>query len=440
MNEIQQGVTQAMAGFGIPPAARIAVGVSGGMDSMVLLHVLHSLGWNVTATHVNFRLRGKESDAEAVFVRQYCDEHHIPFQVLESDTRKFAEEHQLNTQSAARQIRYDWWTELHDQGHFDFVATAHHEEDQIETLLINFLRGTGMKGLKGIPAQRQFFIRPMLAISKARIETYALEHDLPFRTDSSNLKDDYLRNRIRHKVIPLLQHIIPGFHARMRKNINRIQLEWKAWDQAFRNWEKQSIQPEMEGWNLQVQAGDEAFLLRWLELKGIPWNLAHDYVFAPAPSGGTTLSYESFTLSRTDQGYFFEKTHVPFEVSIPEAGLYETDHLVFSIEEVSPEAFRTGLDPSMQFISSDAVHFPLTWRSIRAGDAFQPIGMGGRHKKIQDLLVDRKLNPHEKDKVSILASEGQILWVVGIQLDERAKVKPEEKKLYAIRIRQKGRG
>src|SRR5687768_15492367 len=198
-------VRKTLLELGVLPRSRILVGVSGGVDSMVLLHVLNVLEYPIAAAHVNFNLRGNESDEDAALVRQWCQENDTMYFEHYIDTKEYASERKLNTQSAAREIRYQWWKELVASDSFDFVATAHHRDDAIETFFINLFRGTGIKGLKGIPAKRDFFIRPMLRISRTEIEDFASQYNIPFRIDRSNESDDYQRNRIRHHFIPLLR-------------------------------------------------------------------------------------------------------------------------------------------------------------------------------------------------------------------------------------------
>jgi len=437
LNPILHSLEKSMKAWHISRQANLLLGVSGGIDSMVMLHGLHQLKYSITVAHVNFKLRGSESDGDTNLVKNWCLEHQIPFLLKEIDTKKFAEEENLNTQLAARKIRYDWWNQLHHQEKFDYIATAHNLDDQVETFFINVLRGTGMKGLQGIPPQRDYFIRPLLDISRKEIEAYAAEFQVPFRTDSSNLADDYHRNRIRHHLIPLLQEMTPGFDARMKHNLLRLQKEWTTWENAYHDWIDSAVKSNVDSYAIEFNSNHEGFLLRWLEEKGIPWNLAADFISSESGNSGHVLQMDDHHLSRTRTGYFFEKIKTIEKLIIAQPGVYFHNDLVFSIHPVDSQKIKMDSDPLEEFISGSVVKFPLLLRPVEPGDAFQPLGMQGRQKKIQDLLVDRKLEMHEKSNVRLLTNDQHILWVAGIQLDERAKVTEDDEVVYIVTYKNK---
>jgi tRNA(Ile)-lysidine synthase len=252
-----------------------------------------------------------------------------------------------------------------------------------------------MKGLQGITSQRDFFIRPLLDINRATIEAYANEYQVKYRTDQSNLAEDYLRNRIRHHLIPLLTELSPGFQSRMKHNLFRLQKEWNTWENAYTKWIQDAIEQQNDSFSIEFNPDHEAFLLRWLEEKGIPWNLSSDFIASAEPNTGHMLQWESYRLSRTKGGYYFEKIKSAERILIPAPGIYMQDHMTFSIHLVEKEKSKFDHDPGEEFISSSVVSFPLQLRPVEPGDVFQPLGMQGRQKKIQDLLVDRKLEMHE---------------------------------------------
>jgi len=435
LNPIHRSLEKSLKALHVSKQDRLLLGVSGGIDSMVMLHALLFLKYQVTVSHINFKLRGLDSDEDANLVEEVCKVYQVPFLLKETDTKKFAADKNLNTQLAARLIRYDWWENLHDDGKFKFVATAHNLDDQIESFFINVLRGTGMKGLQGITSRRDYFIRPLLEVSRSVIEEYAIEFDVKHRTDQSNLADDYQRNRIRHHLIPLLSELSPGFQSRMKHNLYRLQKEWDGWEQAYLAWVRESIEEVKNCFSIVFNPQQESFLLRWLEEKGIPWNLSSDFISATGPNIGNSLQWESYRLSRTNSGYYFEKILPAERLVIPAPGIYMLDNLIFSIYPIEKRKSRFDTDPGAEYISATVVTFPLHLRPVEPGDAFQPLGMQGRQKKIQDLLVDRKLEMHEKSKVRLLTNEQHILWVAGIQLDERAKVKEEDEQLYLVTVK-----
>jgi len=418
------------------PSSRVLVGVSSGVDSMVLLMAMQELAYSPTAAHVNFQLRGKESDDDASHVKKWCFEHNVPYLEYVANTKQYAALQKLNTQSAAREIRYNWWKTLVETGPFDVVATAHHRDDSIETLFLNLLRGTGMKGLRGIPAQRGYFIRPMIDVSRAEIESFASDHNVSFRTDRSNESDDYQRNRIRHHLIPLLHELNQDLDSVMKHALVRMGLEWKAWDFAYQHWQQNNAIQIDGDYDLKAEKPEQSFLLRWLEEKGLPWSLAHDFILSSLSASGKVLDYGGYRLSRTEAGFYFEKIEIVPSVLIPEPGSFQIGDSELSIELVSFQEFVINTDPWIEYADLGNIKWPLELRLAMPGDHFQPLGMMGKGKKIQDYLVDLKLDHYEKNNIRVLKSPDQILWLVGKRLDERIKVKPGAKEIYRLRYRQ----
>ncbi|MGB4849922.1 MAG: tRNA lysidine(34) synthetase TilS, partial [Saprospiraceae bacterium] len=416
----------------IKPSSGLLVGVSGGVDSMVLLTVLKELEYNPVAAHVNFQLRDMESDEDASLVHTWCSEHNVSYLEYIADTKQYAAVHKLNTQSAAREIRYNWWKELVEKESFDWVATAHHQDDSIETFFLNLLRGTGIKGLRGIPAQRDYFIRPMIDISRKEIESFAFTYNIPYRIDRSNDSDDYQRNRIRHHLIPLLRELNPDLNTVMKSEKKRIELEWEAWDHAYHYWQRNNLLPDVQGFKIKAEPAEYAFLLRWLEEKNIPWPLAYDFITSAHADSGKVLDYDLMRLSRTTDGFYFETLEIFHPVIIESAGIYPIGQQILSIEVMSPDAFSIDMDPAVEFADLQNVSWPLELSCVLPGDHFQPIGMNGKSKKIQDYLVDLKLEQHEKKKIRVLRSKEQIIWLVGKRLDERVKVNMGAKEIYRL--------
>ena len=404
---------------------------------MVLLAVLKDLEYTVTASHVNFQLRGIESDGDALFVKTWCSDNDIPLIELNADTKKYADEKKLNIQSAAREIRYNWWQDLVKKGDYDFVATAHHRDDAIETVFINLLRGTGIKGLTGIPVKRDYFIRPLIEVSRADIEDFAAHHNIPFRTDSSNETDDYHRNRIRHHLIPFVKEFIAGPETFMEQTLHRIRAEWDTWEYYYKEWLNAHVIPSGENYSIQVSSKDHAFLLKWLEEKSIPWPLAYDYVKAPSAETGKVLNYGDFQLSRTSDGFYLEKNDPVASVSIDKPGIYDLEFGEFLMIEVDDGEFEINNDPFTEYINPEAIQWPIQIRNVEPGDSFQPLGMEGKTKKLQDLLVDLKLENFEKRQTKVLTSGGKIVWVIGIRLDERFKVLNQHQQAYKLKFRRK---
>lgn len=424
---------------GVKPGERILAGVSGGVDSMVMLVILSGLGYKVEAAHVNFQLRGEDSDLDHELVRNWCEAHGIQFFEHTADTLTYAEEHNLNIQSAARHIRQKWWLEVCKEHGFTYVATAHHHDDNIETFFINVLRGTGLKGLKGISTESMMesglhFIRPIIRVSRSSIELFAEEYKIPFRHDQSNFKDDYLRNKLRHHVIPELKKIAGQEDGFLKHMLLRTDLEWKAWEVSYQDWQQDHLVKDLSGIFIKGNSKDHAYMLRWLEEQGIPWSLSYDFIHADHQVKGKSLTYGNFVLSKATEGFYFEKSENFYPIIINSPGEYLVGEQTFLISTISKEESQFSDNPNEEFVSSSVIRWPLTIRTVEPGDSFQPIGMSGMSKKLQDLLVDLKLDQHEKKKVRVLCNEDHIIWVMGYRMDERAKMLTEEVNGYVLKI------
>lgn len=425
-------VKKSLVGLGVPISAKILVGVSGGVDSMVLLFVLHKLGYAVSAAHVNFNLRGVESHNDALFVKQLCQEQGISHYELSQDAKAYIAKTDTNVQTAARNIRYEWWDLLVQTHQFDFVATAHHLDDTIETVFLNLLRGTGLKGLRGIPHRRDFYIRPLLDCTRKEIESFAEQFSILYKTDASNHSDAYLRNKLRHHLIPMLEEMKPGFHTTMKHSLQRINVEWEAWDEGFRQWTLDHIKPHLDGFYIECPPHSSPFLLRWLEDKGLPWNLAQDFIMSTMSDSGQLLNYGKYRLSRIASGFYFEEVQSAISLVLHKPGRYSFGNFTLHIEEVLRNEFAADRNPNIEYVNNSVMKWPLHIRNVAAGDSFQPLGMDGKTKKIQDLMVDHKLEMFEKERLYLLTNSDHIVWVIGLRLDERARVAEADSTMYRL--------
>jgi tRNA(Ile)-lysidine synthase len=430
-SHLPEKVRHTLNSLGVTGHDRILIGVSGGIDSMVLAALLLRMNYKISVAHVNFQLRGNESDADALLVKNWCDKEEVPYHSLVTDTKAYAEKARRNIQTAAREIRYAWWNELFYSERFDKIATAHHHDDSVETFFINLLRGTGLKGLQGIPLERDHFIRPLLNVTRDEVVHYAREFRIPYRDDSSNEKDDYLRNKIRHHLIPVMKELSQA-EVLMESTLHRIRFEWPAWEYAFQVWRNDFVKEEVHGIHI-TSAGDQhPFLLRWLEDYGFPWLLARDFV--EGRDSSAILEYGEFILSKTKDGFYLERK-MPFrEISLDIPGTYEIGEMIFDIRQSEPVPFVMDHDPMTEYICGDNLEWPLRIRNVHAGDSFQPLGMEGRSKKLQDYMTDLKLQYHEKKKVKLLISGNDIIWVMGMRLDERFRITDYCRKIYKLEL------
>jgi tRNA(Ile)-lysidine synthase len=399
---------------------KLLLAVSGGVDSMVLLDLFYKLRFDICVAHCNFQLRGKESDADELLVREICQDGYIPYFINSFETLEFAKENKLSIQLAARKLRYDWFQELLSLG-FDYVLTAHHLDDNVETFLINFTRGTGLEGLTGIPAKNGSIIRPLLPFSRDEIENYALENKIQWREDSSNASDKYFRNKLRHNIVPTLKELNSGFLDSFQNTLHHLQQAESLVNDASKlvfekvvkekgNQLEIHLKPLLEFQNY------KAYLFQWLKSYSFSaWNDIYDLV--NAQSGKQVFSEthvllkdrEKLILSErksTDKSEVFIIESIESKVNIPLK-------LIFS-------RFSGGgnVNANCIFVDEDKIKFPLTIRKWQEGDYFYPAGMNGK-KKLSKYFKDEKYSLLDKENQWLLCSEDQIIWVIGKRADQR---------------------
>ena len=404
--------------------SKLFLAVSGGIDSVVLLHLLYQLHYEIAVLHCNFSLRDSESDADENFIRTLCTSLNIPIHVQKFDTKQFASDYKLSIQLAARKLRYDWFYELLETQNFDYVLTAHHLDDNLETFLINFTRGTGLEGLTGIPSQNEQTIRPLLPFSRKEIEAYAHENNIQWREDSSNASDKYLRNKLRHDVVPILKELNPNFLDSFLKTLNHLKDAQSIVNDGEYIIFKEVVTENEDGTvflnlNKLLQLPNyNAYLYQWLKEFGFTaWNDIYDLVHAQS---GKQVFSENYVLlkdrnhlivseknnSVENQSYWLNKDNK--EVNFP---------LKFAFCNVSDQSIK---DSNTIFVDENLIHFPLELRKWNEGDFFYPIGMDGK-KKVSKYFKDEKLSLIDKSNTWILCSDNQIVWIIGMRQDNRFK-------------------
>ena len=416
----------------------LLVAVSGGIDSMTLLHFLKVEGYIVKAIHCNFQLRGEESEQETKMIQSFCESKNIPFLFQYSDAKKYADTHKLSLQMAAREIRYSWFEELVGRNEGKFVLTAHHRQDQVETFFINLLRGSGLKGLKGIPVKNKFVIRPFLNISRSQIEQYAKANQVPYHHDSSNFEKKYLRNKIRHELLPVLKTINPSYEQ-------TLQGEMKIISEAH-----QLLLSQLEKMKADCTCyHNKALYVSKHKLKNseTPQLLLHHILyplgFNPTKiqnildgienESGNLFYSESYRLTSDRENWILEKqSEIPLQDQTYDLqhGLI-LDGMIFQAEELEDSQFFH----ESQKISIDInkLSAPLILTHWQQGDRFYPLGMQGS-KKLSDYFVSQKMSKSDKEHQWILRSGDEIVWVVGRRLDSRFAVSAETKKSLVITI------
>jgi tRNA(Ile)-lysidine synthase len=398
--------------------------------------LLHKLEYEIAVLHCNFSLRGAESDGDEAFVKSFCKERNIEVLVQKFDTKQFASDYKLSIQVAARKLRYDWFYEQLKNRNFDFILTAHHLNDSLETFLINFSRGTGLDGLTGIPAQNDKIIRPLLPFSREEIELYAEENAIQWREDSSNSSDKYLRNKLRHDVIPILKEVQPNLLSSFENTIKNLQQAQSLVNDASRIIYKEVVTEDDNSIKINLKkltqlANYQAYLYQWLKDFGfVAWNDIYDLV--SAQSGKKVLSPE-FSLLK-DRDFFILTPKVGDEIT--QEFLIEKEDgkvnipLKFTFCNVSDISVT---DSNSIFVDENKLQFPLTLRKWQEGDFFYPFGMTGK-KKLSKYFKDEKFSLIDKSTTWILCSDNQIVWIINKRMDDRFKVNNNTTTILKITI------
>lgn len=417
--------------------SKLLLATSGGIDSMVLVYLFSELKYSIALAHCNFQLRGLESFGDQNFVQEYANANEIPFFLTQFDTKAFANDYKLSTQIAARELRYNWFYELLETENYDYILTAHHADDNIETFLINLSRGTGLEGLIGIPAQNDKIIRPLLSFTREEIEAYAKENNIQWREDSSNASDKYLRNKIRHHLVPLLKELNPQFMESFQKTQSYLNDSQELVEDAAIMVYQQVAREEGE-----MIVFDLDQLLRLPNYKSYLYQWLHEFGFTAwddvyglveSQSGKQVFSADYRLLKdrgvlilspivqeEDNEVYFIEKNTQAVNIPL---------NLTFCKAAVISDASN-----SIIFVDEDRLVYPLVLKKWKEGDSFQPFGMNGKSKKLSKLFKDEKLSLLEKENCWVLWSADQIVWVVGIRQDERFKIDNSTKNILKIAL------
>jgi tRNA(Ile)-lysidine synthase len=409
---------------------RLLVGISGGPDSVVLAHLSKNTGLPIGLAHVNYGLRGEDSEQDELLVTTLATSWDVPVYIKRVDTKKTAKERQTSLQETAREIRYQWWAELIETEGYSHILTGHQAEDQVETILLALMRGSGLSGMQGIPVRRGTICRPMLGITREEIMAYIDVFDLPFRLDASNLGDDYLRNKLRHTITPLMESLRPGLAARVAANSLHVASGLQA-----AKWAVTQIKPEV------FHELKDGFTLKLSKLQRYPFSsfalftLLTPYGFTPQQienmllldegSSGQQFLTHVYRLvhdrgrllcSAQNPAYHFEP--IPLE---PKESHITTPigSLVLTLNRAIPD--QLSGDPNILFIDTSAIKGHMVLRLWEPGDKFHPLGMHGR-QKVKTLLTDRKLDRHTKDKTLVLTVDETIWWVLGLRIAENARI------------------
>lgn len=414
---------------------KILVAVSGGVDSMVLVYLLKNLGFDLAVAHMNFQLRGKASDLDERFVLKWCKSMGLRCHTTKVDVKSVVNERGVSVQMAARKLRYEWFDKLVQAYGYQKIATAHHLNDSFETVLLNWIKGTGVKGLAGIPLTNEKVIRPLLDTTKEEILTFAKAHDLKWREDASNAASKYQRNLIRNEVVPLLEKINPSLLRTFKSSTKRMVGTHELVRQKVEEIRYDQLGTKTEArLDMKWFAGSAAHLVILSELLR-PYGV--HYLLA-CQIGKRHLSGKKFFTSShkiwCDRNQLIltknEHCKIDFlEIAKPE-GTFVWGNWQFIVKEVNIEdvAFR---DDGVAYFNAAKVSFPIRVRCWEQGDRFVPLGMKGT-KKVSDFMIDNKIPLTLKHSIPIFESRGKIIWVGGYRIDDGCKVGADAEK--AIRL------
>ncbi|WP_111706337.1 tRNA lysidine(34) synthetase TilS [Lutibacter citreus] len=429
---------------------KLLVAISGGIDSVVLTHILQKLDYNISLAHCNFSLRGKESNKDEVFVKELGDKLEIPTHTIKFDTDKYALENGISTQMAARDLRYNWFQKIKDNYSLDYIITAHHKDDIIETFLINLTRGTGLNGLTGIPEINGDIIRPFLPFDRNDILIHATKNKLKWREDESNSSIKYVRNKIRHKVVPFLKEINPNLLDTLNSTLENLRGSQEIINDSISKIREKVVITKNNQLHFNI-----AKLKELNNPKIYLYELLNAYNFTnwkdvtnllDAQTGKQVYSNTHKLLKDRDVlilselvidqiANYFEIPEFTSKIKIPIKLKFETVDIPFDTKNHSTKIFSELIlnDSNTISIDYDKLKFPLTLKKWEKGDFFYPIGLNGK-KKLSKFFKDEKLSLLEKESAWLLCSNNEIVWVIGKRLDERFKVTKTTCKLLKIKF------
>jgi tRNA(Ile)-lysidine synthase len=434
---------------------KLLLAVSGGVDSVVLCELCKQAGYDFLIVHCNFQLRGAESERDEEFVRKLGEKYKVEVKVKKFDTEKFAEKNKMSFQEAARLLRYEWFNELVESSEFGvrshelmtpdsrlrtFLLTAHHANDNAETVLMNFCRGTGLHGLTGIPVSYGNIKRPLLIFTKDELMQFAKENKLEFVEDSSNLSSKYTRNLFRNEIIPAISKVYPQANENLNDNINRFKEIEKLYKLAVNDIKKKLVKEKRNEWHIPVKQ------LMGYNNRALIYEIIADFGFNEKQID------EVIKLAESDSGKYIDSPTLDYRIIrhrhwfiISPINSVESEIIIIEkgISNLEFGNGRLGIEviPDPQFQIPNSTHigcfdfkfikFPLILRRCKTGDYFYPLGMK-KKKKLSRFFIDQKLSKTEKEKTWVIEMDKKIIWVVGKRIDERFKVTEKTKNVIKI--------
>lgn len=421
----------------LPKQGKVIVGLSGGPDSMVLIHILVQLGYECIASHCNFHLRGESSVNDEEFVASWCKENNIFIEVVSFDTQSYASEKKISIEMAARELRYNWFEKLREKYKADAIAVGHHKDDSVETILINLIRGTGIKGLTGIPIRNNHIVRPLLAISRSEIMEYLSLNQILYVTDHTNQQDIYIRNILRLKVLPLLETINPSVRNSILTTSSNLKEVEKIYNNYIDNTRRFVLnENRINITKLKKASSPQSLLFEILSPLGFTPSVIEEVSNNLDSIPGKIYLSKDYRLLK-DREYLIISDIHQLEDDNNEYLIYADSSSVtapFSmsiITEMNDSYFKIKKKNSILHVDFNKLTFPLTLRKWKKGDWFVPFGMKGK-KKLSDFFTDNKFNLLDKESTWVLTSDDNIVWIINHRADNRFRINNKTKTVFTI--------
>ncbi len=411
------------------------VACSGGVDSVVLAHLCTQIGIQISLAHCNFKLRGSESEQDELFISQLAEQLNVAKYITHFDTEDYASEHKLSVQMAARELRYQWFATLMEKEEFSWVLTAHHLDDSLETFLINLSRGTGVEGLRGIPSNTNGILRPLLPFSRAAILHYAQEQGIVWREDSSNMETKYLRNKIRHELVPVLKELHPTFLENFKKTTDFISMAAEILSDHTRKLKEELFVPYHQGYKVSVRS------LQALDpLQGYLYELFKEYGFHTwddmesllTAMSGKEIRSKTYRLIKDRKHLILQEIREEVEAVNEEDIPDELSELPINLKIEKVEQIEEK-NNTILYVDKETLNHRLTVRKWKKGDYFYPLGMDGK-KKVAKFFKDEKMDAVAKENQWLLCCGDEIVWIIGRRADDRFKITALTKNILKVTV------
>lgn len=415
---------------------KLLIAISAGADSVALSHLLRQLNYNISLAHCNFCLRTKESDDDELFVEKLAKKWGIRYFTRKFKTEEFAKGNKMSIQMGARELRYNWFEQIREENDFDFILTAHHRNDDLETFFINLIRGTSIKGLLGIPQKKAKIVRPLLFAKKQEIYKFLQQNEIEFREDSSNKDEKYLRNKIRLKLIPLLQEMNPSIRETIIKEKEYLNTISHVYSSAIDKERSRIVKHEKDFLTIsidEIKKLDVPKIYLYEFLTPFGFSNVDDIVQAISGQSGKQFYSASHRLTIDRKKVIIqkkvEKENKAILIQVSDTQIKSPVQLIFN----TTDNLTIQKNKNIAMLDFHKLQFPLFLRKWQKGDFFTPIGMKGK-KKLSDFFIDNKISIPEKENIWVLCSFSEIIWVVGYRIADRFKVVETTKKAYIAQL------